>query len=65
VSIACNPTTGELVIDNLQSGDKVEVYNVQGVLVGTYASANTNIAHLPAGVYIVKAGNRTGKVVKE
>jgi hypothetical protein len=63
-----NPTNGELIIDNeqLSAGDKIEIYNVNGVLVGAYGIRPTiNIGHLPAGVYIVKIGNKTAKVVKQ
>ncbi|GHT15108.1 hypothetical protein AGMMS4956_14360 [Bacteroidia bacterium] len=64
-----NPTTnGELRIESgeLNAGDRVEIYNVNGTLVGAYRIRPTiNIAHLPAGIYIVKVGNRAAKVVKQ
>ncbi|GHU93619.1 hypothetical protein FACS1894156_0720 [Bacteroidia bacterium] len=63
-----NPTNGQLTMDNeqLNAGDKVEIYNVNGVLVGAYSIRPTiNIAHLPAGIYIVRVGNKAAKVVKQ
>jgi hypothetical protein len=64
-----NPiVNGQLTIDEGQSqaGEQVEIYNVNGVLVGSYSIRPTiNIGHLPAGTYIVKVGGRVAKVVKQ
>jgi hypothetical protein len=67
-----NPViNGQLTIDNgqLNAGDKVEIYNVNGTLVETLRAASLqttiNIGHLPTGVYIVKVGNKVAKVVKQ
>ncbi|GHT13870.1 hypothetical protein AGMMS4956_10730 [Bacteroidia bacterium] len=68
-----NPTTnGELRIESgeLNAGDKVEIYNVNGTLVETRHATSLqgnsiNIAHLSAGIYLVKVGNRVAKVVKQ
>jgi hypothetical protein len=67
-----NPVTrGLLTISNEQwkAGDVVELYNMQGVLMGTHAATSAtitiNISQLPAAVYIVKVGNRTAEVVKQ
>jgi hypothetical protein len=73
LQICPNPAiNGQFTIENgqLSAGDKVEIYNVNGVLTGTYdvsgeESTAINIAHLPAGVYIVKMGNKAAKVVKQ
>jgi hypothetical protein len=68
-----NPViNGQLTMDNgqLKAGDKVEIYNVNGGLTGVYnvsggASTAISIGHLPAGIYIVKVGNRAAKIVKQ
>jgi uncharacterized protein YjdB len=68
-----NPVTnGQLIMDNGQwnAGYKVEIYNLQGALVMTVGAGFArpsiiNISHLPAGVYIIKAGGRAAKVVKQ
>jgi uncharacterized protein YjdB len=60
----------QLTVDNRQweSGDKLEVYNLSGVLVYVSHTASRvshiNLSHLPTGTYIVKAGRRAAKVVK-
>ncbi|GHV72399.1 hypothetical protein FACS1894201_01330 [Bacteroidia bacterium] len=66
-----NPVVnGELRVENgeLKAGDKIEIYNVNGVLVGARRAlplqTTIDISHLPAGEYILKIGNRTAKVVK-
>ncbi|GHT15309.1 hypothetical protein AGMMS4956_14990 [Bacteroidia bacterium] len=69
-----NPVTnGELRIESgeLNAGDKVEVYNVNGTKVFetslsiAHYPVSIDISHLPAGVYLVKVGNKVGKVVKQ
>lgn len=68
LSVYPNPTTnGQLIVahEKWDANDKVEVYNLQGVLLGVYATANISISHLPAGTYIVKVGNKTAKVLKQ
>ncbi|GHT42846.1 hypothetical protein AGMMS49965_15280 [Bacteroidia bacterium] len=62
-----NPTSGELVIegDEVQANDAVEIYNMAGTLVETGRTPFLHMGHLPTGVYIVKVGNRTAKVVKK
>jgi hypothetical protein len=59
-----NPTTGLVYVDN-PAGAEVEVYTLGGVLVGIYKGAAINIAHLPAGAYIIKVGSKSAKVVKQ
>ncbi|GHV72369.1 hypothetical protein FACS1894201_01150 [Bacteroidia bacterium] len=67
-----NPVVnGELRIENGEL--RVEIYNVNGGLVAVHnvsdnadgVSITINIAHLPAGEYIVKVRNRVAKVVKK
>jgi hypothetical protein len=66
-----NPTTGEVVINGLQYGEEVQVYDMQGALVRTWRAASfqnaitLNLSALPVGTYIIKAGNKAGKVVKQ
>jgi uncharacterized repeat protein (TIGR02543 family) len=66
-----NPVSDQITVtgDQWNAGDKVEIYNVNGTLVETRRAASLqttiNIAHLPAGVYIVKVGNKAAKIVKQ
>jgi hypothetical protein len=62
------------IIDDkrLKEGEKVEVYNLNGSLVRIYKALQGDILEsalensaLPTGIYIVKAGNKTAKVVKK
>jgi uncharacterized repeat protein (TIGR02543 family) len=66
-----NPLLNEqLIVNNeqLKTGDKIEVYSLSGALLKTFVAAGArssiDISSLPAGVYVVKAGNGAGKVVK-
>jgi hypothetical protein len=60
-------------MDNVQwnTGDKVEIYNVNGTKVFETSLSivnyplSINIGHLPAGTYIVKVANKAAKVVKQ
>jgi autotransporter-associated beta strand protein len=74
LTVSPNPvTSGQLTVDNglLKYGAKIEVYSLQGTLVAVYEVASgaaatvINVSHLPQGTYIVKAGNRVAKVVKQ
>ena len=73
ISIYPNPTKGELTINNEQLRTmSVEVFDVYGRKqkisrmseIGK-SKIEINIAHLSAGIYFVKVGNRTMKVVKK
>jgi uncharacterized repeat protein (TIGR02543 family) len=66
-----NPVVnGQLVINNeqLKAGDKVEIYTLAGTLVATHYIAagqqtKLNVSSLEAGVYVVKVGRRSAKVL--
>jgi hypothetical protein len=65
-----NPTTGEVWIENgdLPEGNTIRIYNIAGGLVsGKYFLRHSpvSLAHLPQGVYIMKVGDYTGKIVKK
>jgi hypothetical protein len=53
----------------LVAGDRIEVYSLSGALLKTFvatgAKSSIDISSLPAGTYVVKAGNRAAKVVKQ
>ncbi|MDR3365863.1 MAG: InlB B-repeat-containing protein [Prevotellaceae bacterium] len=76
-----NPiANGKLVISNEQLQNqkglrekklKIQIYTLSGGLVGEHAVAYgakvtvVNVAHLANGIYVVKAGNMAGKIVKD
>lgn len=62
--ITPNPANTMLYIMEEFTG-LAEVYDVSGALVLTAAGNAINIGALPAGLYIVKAGGRSAKVVKQ
>jgi uncharacterized protein YjdB len=43
----------------------VEIYDINGTLLLTSTSNSINISALPSGIYIVKAGSKSAKVVKQ
>jgi beta-glucosidase-like glycosyl hydrolase len=55
----------------LSAGDRVEIYSLSGTLVyveevdTNAGSQNLNIAHLPAGIYLVKVGNLSTIILKQ
>jgi hypothetical protein len=68
VRIYPNPVCDELFIQSAQPVENVIIYNLAGVQMENCQWLNgksINVSALPAGVYFVKAGNYTGKFVKE
>jgi beta-glucosidase-like glycosyl hydrolase len=69
-----NPVVdGRLIVssEGLSEGDKVEIYSLSGTLMFAVevdiniGSQTLNIAHLPAGIYLVKAKNLLAKILKQ
>jgi endo-beta-N-acetylglucosaminidase D len=60
-----NPASDALTFVNTE---KVSIYTVSGTLMGVYTEASISIAHLPAGIYVVKmqrgSYTRTAQLVK-
>jgi endo-beta-N-acetylglucosaminidase D len=61
-----NPVSHVLTFVNT---DKVSIYAVTGALIGVYTTATVNVAHLPAGVYMVTmqrgSYTKTAKLIKK
>jgi hypothetical protein len=54
----------------LKAGESINVYSVNGALIFTgYVSSGSsttlNLSHLAQGTYVVKAGGKVAKVVKQ
>jgi len=65
-----NPVVnGVVTINNIQSGGRIEIYSIIGTLVKvdnvTGATATIDVSALPAGTYIVKAGNDKAIMLKK
>jgi hypothetical protein len=65
-----NPATGGLLTvssEELKADDKIKIYTSTGWLAAVYSvdypSTSISIAHLPAGMYVVKAGKHIAKLV--
>jgi hypothetical protein len=66
-----NPTNDVLIIDNTSSPlppNSIEIYTLSGTLVSVHSAFSLptilRIKHLPAGIYIIKAGSIASKFVK-
>ena len=73
-----NPTNGQLTIDNgeliIDNGeltmDNVKIYDMMGRTLNNCqfsivnSQLNTDISHFPAGVYFLRMGDKTAKVIK-
>ena len=61
VKISVTAANGTIMIDGTDGGIAIEVYTISGQCL--YNGTCTAICGLPAGIYIVKAGNTTTKVI--
>lgn len=53
---------GHIIVENAQG--RIEVYTLSGILMESLpARGGTTEIHLPQGIYIVKAGGETVKVI--
>lgn len=62
------PTVIKEIGSNAESStETVEIYNLQGTLVGTFRNADRSaaIATLPRGVFIIRQGNDVSKILKK
>ncbi|MDR0415088.1 MAG: InlB B-repeat-containing protein, partial [Prevotellaceae bacterium] len=58
-----NPTTGELTVES--EGAEMLLYTLSGTLLERTLSSSLNLSSYPNGIYLLKAGNKTAKVVKQ
>lgn len=69
LNISPNPVSDLLIISNLVSGEVVTVYDQQGRLLhqqrADIDAMAIDFANYGSGLYIIKAGNRTEKVMKQ
>ena len=59
-----NPSS-DLITIELLSEEKIEIYDITGILVLTSSSRYVNIQNLKAGVYLIKKGKQISRFVKE
>jgi hypothetical protein len=63
-SVAPNPTTDILTIQGNTGNELVRILDISGTTVLTSTESSLNIAHLPAGIYIVRINGMNQKVIK-
>jgi len=63
-SVYPNPTNSLVYFDNLQN-EEVKVFNMQGKLVYSNRVDKIDFSAYTAGTYILRVGDKVGKVVKE
>ena len=59
-----NPTTGVVYVEN-NGNSEVALYDIGGKLLLRTAGSAIDLSALPGGVYVVKVGGKTAKVVKQ
>ncbi len=67
ISIYPNPTTNEFRVKALQEDSRLEIYNLNGVLVfkqQNYKGSTINVSNLSSSVYFVKISNNSDACVK-
>lgn len=63
-SLYPNPVSDQLYLGELL--DHVEVYNAQGVLIGSYYKVeHISVSDWPVGVYMLRSGERTSRIVRQ
>jgi hypothetical protein len=65
---APNPVTDRLLVIGLPAGIPIQLYNLQGVLLQQVAADHEvtaiNMSAYPAGIYIVRSGEHTSRIMK-
>jgi uncharacterized repeat protein (TIGR02543 family) len=56
-----NPTTGVVTVEN--GGAEVQVYSLSGILLQQTRESRIDLSGYAAGVYLLRAGDKTAKVV--
>ncbi|GHT43316.1 hypothetical protein AGMMS49965_16860 [Bacteroidia bacterium] len=59
-----NPTTGVVFVDNA-NGAEIKVYNLNGALLHRTRESRVDLSGEPSGVYLLRVGGATLKVVKK
>jgi hypothetical protein len=59
-----NPTTGIVHVDN-PDGNEIALYDARGALLLRTTGATIDISQYPVGIYFLREGKRTAKVVKK
>lgn len=68
-SIVCypNPTTGVILVSIPEGNNSIDIYNMQGQRVvhqKGIGEATISLRHLPNGIYIIRSGGASAKIIK-
>jgi uncharacterized repeat protein (TIGR02543 family) len=63
VKVYPNPTSGMVTVES--DGAEVRLYSLQGTLLKRTSGNNLNLSGYPSGVYVLKAGSKTARIVKQ
>lgn len=68
ISVYPNPVQDVMMVSNIQPGDLIQVFSMQGLVVAELLSegnqAEINMSALAKGVYMVRVGEQVSKVIK-
>ncbi len=59
-----NPTSGVVNIEGANS-EEVSVFSANGALVKRVQGNRIDLSNQPAGVYVLKTGNKTARIIKQ
>jgi uncharacterized repeat protein (TIGR02543 family) len=63
VKVYPNPTSGMVTVES--DGAEVLLYSLSGVLLKRASGNRINLSGYPAGVYVLRAGNKAARIVKQ
>ncbi len=70
ITVFPNPNSGQFTIAGLQPGSLIQIYNVLGQLISTYANGQGdnkefNISSQPNGLYLLRIANEKGAYIAQ
>ena len=60
-----NPSRNIINIDDIEIGPHIDIYTLQGQLIHTTTTTKIDISNFDSGIYIIKSGNKTTKLIKQ
>ena len=60
-----NPSRNIINIDGIEIGAHIDIYTLQGQLIHTTTTTKIDISNFDSGIYIIKSGNKTTKLIKQ
>ena len=60
-----NPSRDIIDIDGVEIDAHIDIYTLQGQLIHTTTTTKIDISNFDSGIYIIKSGNKTTKLIKQ